>query len=150
MWVIGDKIYEYRLNNMKLGKLVRNNKKAFRVENVSYDVLWQVNRALALIIRDYLRFFIDNSPAVGNCVLPAFPGDIEGRKKWFADLDKDEEINTARWKELVNNTADEFDVLANSLGFYGSEEFEADDNTIREMTEKAFKDLAYIFMELCW
>ena len=53
----------------KVKNLDKDNFARFRIEKISWDVHWQTNLYLAVIIRDYLRFFIKNTLAIGNCVI---------------------------------------------------------------------------------
>ena len=66
------KIRDYKLRHLSLGKvknLDKDNFARFRIEKISWDVHWQTDLYLSVIIRDYLRFFIKNTFAIGNCVI---------------------------------------------------------------------------------
>ena len=58
------------MKKLSLGKLIYTDENeeygSYRVEKISFDVLWQMDRMLAIIIRDYLRSFIKETPAIGN------------------------------------------------------------------------------------
>ncbi len=146
---VKNKHRDYKLNHLNLGKAVnmKNNAESsnFQIKNISWDIHWQMNRMLAIIIRDYLRFFIKETPAIGNCVLNDNP---EGLSYWEAVDSKDIDF-AKRWKDTVNKVADEFDDLRLKI-----EEYETDnqvsDEEIQNRTEIAFKDLAYIFNDLSW
>lgn len=99
------------------------------------------NVYLAAIIRDYLRFFIQNTAAVGNYVYEHNP---EGYDYWEAEgkLDTDEMFR--RWQKIVNDTADLFDVLAKPEEIdKGREQFQKD-------ITAAFDALKEIFYDLEW
>ncbi len=63
------KLHDYKLRHLRIGK-VKNLKKEgytdFKIVNISWDVHWMTNLFLAVIIRDYLRFFIKNTPVIGT------------------------------------------------------------------------------------
>ena len=144
---INDKIRDFRLNHINLGKLVRRKDGLFSIKNISWDICWQTDRVLAIIIRDYLRQYIEESPAIGNCVISDNP---EGLKYIEAvQSDEKEKIFAARWQDLVNSVADEFDKLSCLIENYSHNNPDAD-KEIEELTAKAFKDLTYIFNDLCW
>ena len=146
--LIKDKLRDYRLNHLKIGKLVQSTqmgeKDSFRVKNISWDIHWQMDRMLSILIRDYLRFFINETPAIGNCVIKDNP---EG-------LSYDEAINTKdidfaeRWRKVVNNAADEFDTLRLMIESDSSQGSSYE--MIHDQTKKALESLAYIFNDLNW
>ena len=55
-----------------------------------------------------------------------------------------------KWEAAVNKTADEFDELIKMTEriFY-SDNYPSEEK-LKSATEKAFKDLAFIFNDLCW
>ncbi|MBR5767839.1 MAG: hypothetical protein IKX86_04135 [Clostridia bacterium] len=137
---LGDKVKEAirrrRLRRLKCGKLRPTPDGSFEVAGISWDVHWQTDRFLAIILRDYLRFFIKNTPAIGNCVFD------DGREDGAAD-------RWELWENLVNGTADEFDELR-KLTENGYPRGDDDLRKQKELTDKAFADLARIFGDLSW
>ena len=134
----------YHLSIGKVKNLNRNDWREFEITNISWNVHWQMNLFLAVIIRDYLRFFIKNTPAIGNCA--------------FDDADKaldctGEECDAAsqKWKGLVGSIADEFDELARHYkGDYEDVDVKLREEKRSALVKKAFADLAYIFDDLEW
>ena len=112
------KIRDYKLRHLSLGKVKNLDKKdfnLFRIEKISWDVHWQTNLYLAVIIRDYLRFFIKNTLAIGNCVIddpesflnePHYVGDDEVSKKKNAEHEEKSEYYARKWEDLVNSVTD--------------------------------------------
>ena len=148
-WRIKDAIRDYKLRHLKLGKVKQHKKDShsdFEIVNISWDVHWMTNLYLAVIIRDYLRFFIKNTPAIGNTV---FEGDYS---KMYHMTDEDNEMYSKKWHDLVNNTADEFDELVKLMREEDSsvDNWQAYQKKEKELIKKAFADLAYIFDELTW
>lgn len=146
-----DKIRDYKLRHLCIGRVKNLNKKnpsVFRIEKISWDVHWQTNLYLAVIIRDYLRFFIKNTPAIGNCVF---------EDPYAVRLGMDEEQNdhySKKWNDLVNSVANEFDELIKIMIMDNREiqdhpEFNRYEKE-KALTRKAFSDLAEIFYELGW
>ena len=105
------------------------------------DIHWMSNVYLAAIIRDYLRFFIQNTAAVGNYVYEHNP---EGYDYWEAEekLDTDEMFH--RWQKIVNGTADMFDELVKSV------EIEETNEEYQKKVNVAFDALKEIFYDLEW
>ena len=142
------KLHDYKLRHLRIGK-VKNLKKDgytdFKIVNISWDVHWMTNLYLAVIIRDYLRFFIKNTRAIGNCVIE------EHLPPWHQFGDKENEYYWNKWESRVNTVADEFDILAHNTR-RESREFidDAEHEKMKEQTRKAFADLAEIFADLCW
>ena len=149
---IKDKIADYRISHLKLGKLISTERDDlthdYRVKGTANDVHWQTDIALAVIIRDYLREHIKNSPAIGNCVI---------EDEYRNDMRKQMEITkeqwngyAEKWKNAVNKTADEFDELIKMTerGVY-SDNYPSEEE-LKAATEKAFKDLAFIYNDLSW
>ena len=139
----------HKLRHLKIGKVKQRKKGSytdFEIVDISWDIHWMTNLYLAVIIRDYLRFFIKNTPAIGNTV---FDGDYS---KMLSVPDEDTDLYAKKWHDLVNGVADEFDELAKLMREEdGSvEDWTAYDKRVKELTKKAFADLAYIFDELCW
>ena len=132
--------HERKMRRLKLGTVCWKDNE-LKTINISWDIHWMSNVYLAAIIRDYLRFFIKSTPAVGNYVYEHNP---EGYSYWEAEekLDSDEMFD--RWKKIVNDTADLFDVLVKS----------ADSNeNMAEYQKKvnaAFNALKKIFCDLEW
>ena len=97
-----EKISDYKLRHLSLGKvknLDKDNFARFCIEKISWDVHWQTNLYLAVIIRDYLRFFIKNTMVIGDCAIddpsfhnePHYVGDDEYSKKKNAEHEKKSE-----------------------------------------------------------
>ena len=146
---IRNKIRDYKLRHLRLGRVKNLDKDrfdVFRIEKISWDVHWQTGLYLAVIIRDYLRFFIKNTPAIGNCVIE----DHEAVK--FGLDDEQSEYYGKKWRALVDSVADEFDELIKMIN---TDSFEIEDvkefnKKEKELEKKAFSDLAYIFDDLFW
>ena len=132
-----------KLRHLHLGRvkmLDKNNNLNFKIVGIDWDVHWMTNIYLTVIIRDYLRFFIKNTTAIGNCV-------IEGKDPSCVDTDSD----WKKWQRLVNSVADEFDEL---LKIYMEIETADDISELHKkekaLTKKAFLDLANIYDDLNW
>ena len=141
--VLKDRLHDYKLRHLKIGTVKNLNKEKFtdfKIEKIDWDVHWMTNLYLAVIIRDYLRFFIEKTPAIGNCVYEHFPS-IEEDTLELRDKKSEE------WKTLVNSVADEFDELAKNVC---NLDYDFDLSKHKEMTKKAFADLAFIFDDLEW
>lgn len=140
---------ERKMKKLSLGKLIHTDDNAeygsYRVEKISFDVLWQMDRMLAIIIRDYLRSFIKKTPAIGNCVIDYDPE----KNPWEIYSEAELEEFDKRWKEAVEKTADEFDELRKLIETSGNEH-NVDLDTLKEQTKKAFEALSFIFCDLCW
>ena len=147
MSVLKDKIGDYKLRHLKIGKVKNLDKKDFRkfkIEGISWDVHWQMDLYLAVIIRDYLRFFIKNTPAIGNCVIEDQEDQMFGSSKGQGSSFDEE---SKKWHELVNSVADEFDELVKFCnGDFDKMEYPEYD----AIKKKAFSDLAFIFDDLTW
>lgn len=144
-----DKIRDYKLRHLSLGKVKNLDKEKFgnfRIEKISWDVSWQTNLYLAVIIRDYLRFFIQNTMAIGNCVI-----DDETFLSGSTGEDKSE-LYWQKWKELVNSVADEFDELIKMMLTDSSEieDYQVFNKEQKALEKKAFSELAEIFDDLEW
>lgn len=100
------------------------------------------NVYLAAIIRDYLRFFIKNTPAIGNYVYEHNP---EGYTDyWEANEKLDSDEMFCRWQKIVNDTADLFDELVKSM------ETEETPEDYQKKVNAAFDALKEIFYDLGW
>jgi hypothetical protein len=149
--VLKDRIRDYKLRHLKIGKVKNLDKKKFtefKIVNISWDVHWQMDIYLAVIIRDYLRFFIKNTPAIGNCV-------VEDQHTLMFGLEEEQERlsdeYSKKWHELVNSVADEFDELAKFCkGDYDDMEYQELEKSRTALKKKAFSDLAFIFDDLSW
>lgn len=145
---LGEKCRDYKLKHLKIGKLVistpKSEKSSFKVKNISWDIHWQTDRILSIIIRDYLRFFINETPAVGNCVINDNPEGLAYNEA----LNAEDTDFAERWNKAVNNVADEFDKLR--IMIESDSPCETSDKMIHEQTKKAFDGLAYIFNDLNW
>jgi hypothetical protein len=146
-WRIKDAIHDYKLRHLKLGKVKQHKKDSytdFEIVNISWNIHWMTDLYLAVIIRDYLRFFIKNTPAIGNTV---FEGDYS---KMHNMTDEETAMYSEKWHDLVNNTADEFDELAKLAWRENVDDWQAYRKKEKELIKNAFADLAYIFDELNW
>jgi hypothetical protein len=140
--------------------LDKDNFACFRIEKISWDVHWQTDLYLAVIIRDYLRFFIKNTMAIGNCVIddpsflnePNYVGDDEYSKRKNAENEEKSEYYFQKWKDLVNSVADEFDELIKMMLMDGPEigDYQEFNKKQKALEKKAFSDLAEIFDDLRW
>lgn len=144
-----DKIRDYKLRHLSIGRVKNLDKdrfELFRIEKISWDVHWQTNLYLAVIIRDYLRVFNKNTLAIGNCV-------FEDPDVVTCGLDDEQSAYYAKkWEERVNMVADEFDKLINMMLTDSPELDDYMEFNKREkaLEKKAFSDLAEIFDDLCW
>ena len=157
------KISDYKLRHLSLGKvknLDKDNFARFRIEKISWDVSWQTSLYLAVIIRDYLRFFIKNTMVIGNCVIddpsflnePNYVGDDEYSKRKNAENEEKSEYYFQKWKDLVNSVADEFDELIKMMLMDDPEigDYQEFNKKQKALEKKAFSDLAEIFDDLSW
>lgn len=153
---IKDRIRDYKLRHLRIGRVKNLDKErvnVFCIEKISWDVHWQTDLYLAVIIRDYLRFFIKNTRAIGNCVIddPSFLN--EPNYVGDDDLSKEkEEFYAKKWEELVNSVADEFDELVKMIIMDGFEieDYREFEKKRKALEQKAFSDLTEIFDDLMW
>lgn len=143
---IKSKLHDYKLRHLRIGK-VKNLKKDgytdFKIVNISWDVHWMTNLYLAVIIRDYLRSFIKNTPVIGNTVWKDY-------EEMYNSTTEESEAKSEEWDAMVNSVADEFDEVARSLKEEDIEDWEAYYKEQKALIRKAFADLAEIFDELYW
>lgn len=131
------------MKTMKIGIAKFYNKedrRDFKIGNIPNEAQWRMDLYLSVIIRDYLRAFIQNTPAIGNCI-------ITNESPLYQATDQD----WKKWESLVNSVADEFDDLVELIKAMD----EADNITDlqikkKELQNKAFADLTYIYDDLCW
>ena len=142
-----DMYKEYKLRHLKIGRvknLDKKNPSDFQIEKISWEVSWQTGLYLAVIIRDYLRFFIKNTQVVGNCV-------VEDYEVYRQCTDEDADKYAQKWEDRVNSVADEFDELIKMLI---SDELREDVSEFNKkqkaLEKKAFNDLSEIFDDLWW
>ncbi|MCR4717693.1 MAG: hypothetical protein K5656_11005 [Lachnospiraceae bacterium] len=141
--MLKDKWKNYKLRHLSIGKvrmLSKDNNIDFKIDSIDWNVHWQTNLYLTVIIRDYLRFFIENTMVIGNCV-------IENKDPLYEATDEDWE----KWKNLVNSVADEFDEL-HKLDMRIEDavditELQREKDTL---LKKAFSDLTFIYEDLWW
>ena len=140
---------ERKMKKLSPGKLIYTDENekygSYRVEKISFDVLWQMNRMLAIIIRDHLRSFVKETPAIGNCVIDHDPE----RKPWMKYSEEELEVFDKRWKEAVEKTAYEVDELRKLIET-SENEHNVYLDTLKDQTKKAFEALTFIFCDLCW
>lgn len=130
------------MNKYIIGKTELYNKEdhnAFRIIDIPDDVLCQLDLYLSVIIRDYLRAFIQNTPAIGNCV-------IEDESPLYKATEKD----WKKWESLVNSVTDEFDELVKIIKQIDSDTGSDLMSKKSKLQKKAFENLAYIYDDLCW
>lgn len=161
---IKTRINDYKLFHPKLGKVVfDSDKKSFHIEKMSWGIHWQTDRFLSVIIRDYLRSFISQTPAIGNCVLKEDQDDNDSPGGWSAkalmcnpntlefemgnDPVKDDAFK--RWVNMVNMVAEDFDEVRKILE---SEEYTAPETELllKAAVENACDGLKHIYMDLNW
>ena len=144
---IKDKIHDYKLRHLSLGKVHYLSKTfddgEFEIKDIPWDIHWQTDTYLLVIIRDYLRNFINNTKAIGNCVYTKEELDPKCKEYYKAQNDNKWE----EWKNLVNKVADEFDELY-KMQIHRFDNW--DDNKWQKLKNKAFKDLTFIFDDLNW
>ena len=143
---IKDKIHDYKLRHLSLGKVKYKGKNfdegEFEIANIPFNLTWQTDTYLLVIIRDYLRNFINRSPVIGNCVFSKEQLDHKCKENY-----DDHKEYAEKWKNLVNEVADEFDELYKMQG----KRYDTwDESKWQELKTKAFKDLDYIFNDLNW
>ena len=125
--MLKETIEEYKFKHLKLGKPKWVGEKLY-IDKISWDVHWQTNDYLTAIIRDYLRFFIQNTIAIGH---PAFEKEPE-------DFDE-AELN---WRKMVYGVANKFDEVADLSSEH--------DERYRAKINEAFDALKEIFYDLEW
>ena len=135
-WFLSD----LQMRKLKLGTVCWKNHE-LKTINISWDIHWMSNVYLAAIIRDYLRFFIQNTAAVGNYVYEHNP---EGYDYWEAEEKLDTDEMFRRWQKIVNDTADMFDELVKSV------EIEETNEEYQKKVNVAFDALKEIFYDLEW
>lgn len=150
---IKDWLSNYKLRHLSIGKVKQLDKTRydkFEIVNISWDVHCVMSLYLAVIIRDYLRFFIKNTQVPGECVVKAH---WEEYKNSYGDefirINKDLK---QEWTDIVNSIADEFDEL---VKVFTSEVYEdlsipEWDEKMAELARKAFADLGNIYNDLWW
>ena len=147
--MLKDRWKNYKLRHLCIGKVKmmdKNNNDNFKIEKISWDIHWQTYLYLTVIIRDYLRFFINNTPAIGNCVIKK-----EDRENILYRATEDD---WNKWKALVNSVADEFDEIIRLTEEVDTSrdisERKALDEARKALIKRAFSDLAYIYDDLWW
>ena len=142
---------EYKLRHLKLGRVKQRTKDRhddFEIVGISWNVNWMTHLYLAVIIRDYLRFFIKNTPTfpmrlVEDC--EAFERTTGEERSRMGDK------YMKRWQDDVNSVADEFDELIKHINCTSDDPKEDySQKKERELAKKAFSDLAEIYDELWW
>lgn len=132
--------HERKMRKLKLGTVCWKDNE-LKTINISWDIHWMSNVYLAAIIRDYLRFFIQNTAAVGNYVYEHNP---EGYDYWEAEEKLDTDEMFRRWQKIVNDTADMFDELVKSV------EIEETNEEYQKKVNVAFDALKEILYDLEW
>ena len=133
--------HERKMRKLKLGTVCWKDNELKTIK-ISWDIHWMSNVYLAAIIRDYLRFFIKNTPAIGNYVYEHNP---EGYTDyWEAEEKLDTDEMFRRWEKIVKDTADLFDELVKSV------EIEETNEDYQKKVNVAFDALKEIFYDLEW
>lgn len=132
--------HERKMRKLKLGTVCFK-KGQLKTIDISWDIHWLSSIYLAAIIRDYLRFFIQNTPAPGSYVDEHNPEGLD-----YADaLEKlDSDVMFERWEKVVNDVADKFDAIVQA------DTSEIEYEKYRAMIVEAFDDLKEIFCDLDW
>ena len=133
--------HERKMRKLKLGTVCWKDNE-LKTIHISWDIHWMSNVYLAAIIRDYLRFFIQNTAAAGNYVYEHNPEGYEYGEA-IEKLDPDEMFR--RWQKVVNDTADLFDEFVRSV-----EIEDAKEDVQKKISAAAFDALKEIFYDLEW
>ena len=150
--IVKDRIENYKLRHLSIGKLKitdEGNSEKAEIKNISKPISWRSDLWLAIIIRDHLRHFINNTACVGGCVY-----EEPGNQLFVYADEREPDSDMIKWKEMVNSVADEFDALipfileSHSTPMCGKK-IELMEKK-KEMQKKAFADLEYIFNDLWW
>ena len=151
-----DYLINHMITNNGIGKVKQLEKTGydrFEIVNISWDVHWMMNTYLAVIIRDYLRFFIKNTQVIGQCVIDEHKEEYHTANSSFSE----EHTKTLdrlfqEWEDLVNSIADEFDELVkiNTGDGYDIQTYPEYYEKVEVLSKKAFADLAYIYPDLWW
>ena len=134
--------YMNKAKDINIGIVNFNNKedrRDFKIVDIPDEAQWRMDLYLSVIIRDYLRAFIQNTPVIGNCV-------ISDKSPLYQAPDDD----WRKWESLVNSVADEFDDLVELIRSVDEAGNTSDLYIKKELQNKAFADLAYIYDDLCW
>lgn len=130
---ITEGIRRRKLRRLSLGKSKYRKGKLY-IEKISPDIAWQMNNYLPSIIRDYLLFYAEKTPIIGNCVVP----------QDHSDIDSDELYE--KWKAKLRMAAELFDGLTKT-----DETYEEDCKRItQERVNEAFQALSEVFLDLTW
>ena len=132
--------HDINMRRLKLGTVCFKNGE-LKTINISWDIHWMSSVYLAAIIRDYLRFFIQNIAVIGNYV---YEHNSEGYSIEEAYEKIDSNVAFERWEKLINDIADLFDAIVKA------DTFETGYDTYKKMICDAFDALKEIFHELDW
>lgn len=150
--IIKDKLGKNKLRHLSIGKLKiigEGKSEKAEIRNISKPISWRSDLWLAIIIRDHLRHFINNTACVGGCVF-----EEPGNQLFVYADERETDSDMIKWKEMVNSVADEFDALiplileSHSTPMCGKK-IELMEKK-KEMQKKAFADLEFIFNDLWW
>ncbi len=150
--IIKDKLEKYKLRHLSIGKLIitdEGNSEKAEIKNISKPISWRSDLWLAVIIRDHLRHFINNTACVGGCVF-----EEPGNQLFVYADERETDSDMIKWKGMVNSVAEEFDALiplileSHSTPMCGKK-IELMEKK-KEMQKKAFADLEFIFNDLWW
>ena len=109
--------HERKMRKLKLGTVCWKDNELKTIK-ISWDIHWMSNVYLAAIIRDYLRFFIKNTPAIDEMF--------------------------RRWEKIVNDTADLFDELVKSVEIEETnEDYQKKVNVAFDALKEIFYDLEW-------
>ena len=129
------------MRKLKLGTVCWKDNE-LKTIHISWGIHWMSNVYLAAIIRDYLRFFIQNTTAIGNYVYEHNPEGYTDYWEATETLDQDEMFR--RWEKVVNDTADLFNELVRCADAKESGE------QYQKKINAAFGALKEIFCDLEW
>ena len=128
----------------------------FRIRKIPKELTCQTNVFLAVMIRDAIRHFRENTRTVGSCVA----GEQDGKTLPLCpDLQEDKEVAAELaplwrvWREKLQKVSDEFDELAGAIDKATNGEIllrDAAAEKEKRLTKQAFRDLAEVFGDLWW
>ena len=150
--ILKDKIKDYKLRHLSIGKVIITGKGAnekAEIRNISEPISWRSDLWLAIMIRDHLRHFINNTACVGGCIF-----EEAGESLFIYADERENDSDMQKWRTLVNSVADEFDaliplILESHSTPIGGKKVKLMEKK-KEMQKKAFADLEFIFNDLWW
>lgn len=140
-----------------LGKIsVSKDELGFRIQDIPKNLCPKTSILLPVIVRDYLRFYIDNTLSIGNCIEQAEPAHLRPITVITESERNDNNTSWVLWRNKILSVAEEFDKLARMEDYlYKGGVLEADRpqellDKEKELSRKAFNDLAQILPDLWW